>query len=200
MTNVGVSTFGKLREPVLRLSKALRAFGAVSDSGNWLIANTDDSGTSLGQTPMRSPSVFNFYRPGYVPPNTAAAERSLTVPEMQTTHETSVAGYANYMRTVLQSGAGETPAGASRRDIQLQLDTAVAVAAQPAALVSLVNARLFGGAMPTALASQIQSAVESIGVPAPTGSNAASRDTALTNRVRLAIYLSLVSPEFIVQK
>jgi hypothetical protein len=60
-----------VREPVLRLSAFLRAFGFRTDSGEYRVGNTDNPGTQLGQTPMRSPSVFNFYRPGYVPPGTA---------------------------------------------------------------------------------------------------------------------------------
>ncbi|ACB34653.1 Protein of unknown function DUF1800 [Leptothrix cholodnii SP-6] len=194
-------SFGKLREPVLRLSKVLRAFGATSTSSHWLIGNTDDPGTSLGQTPLRSPSVFNFYRPGYVPPNTLAAARSLTVPEMQITHETSVAGYANFMRSVVQNnGVGETPAGASTRDVQLDLSAARAAAHKPDELVALMNSRLFGGAMPAALADQIQAAVESITIPLLTSTNMVAWEAANSNRVRLALYLSVVSPEFIVQK
>jgi uncharacterized protein (DUF1800 family) len=65
---------GKVREPVLRLSAYLRAFDYQSDSGNWRVGNTDSTSGALGQTPLRSPSVFNFYRPGYVPPGTEAAE------------------------------------------------------------------------------------------------------------------------------
>ena len=50
--------FGKVREPVLKLSAVLRAFAATSDRG---VPGgvTDDPATSLSQTPMRSPSVFN---------------------------------------------------------------------------------------------------------------------------------------------
>ena len=83
---------GKLREPVLRLAAYLRAFGATSESGFWRVGNTDSPTTSLGQTPLRAPSVFNFYRPGYVPPGTQAAAAGLVVPEMQNVHETSTAG------------------------------------------------------------------------------------------------------------
>ena len=193
-------SFGKLREPVLRLSKVLRAFDASSTSSKWLIGNTDDPGTSLGQTPLRSPSVFNFYRPGYVPPNSLAAAQALTVPEMQITHETSVAGYANFMRGVVQNGVGETPTGASARDVQMQLGAAMALAAKPAELVALMNTRLFGGAMPIELAGRIQAAVESVTLPTLTASNVTAWENATSNRVRLALYLSVVSPEFIVQK
>ena len=68
---------GKIREPVLRLSALLRGFGYASDSGRYRVGNTDNAGSSLGQTAMRSPSVFNFYRPGYVAPGTQAAAAGL---------------------------------------------------------------------------------------------------------------------------
>ena len=92
------STSGKLREPVLKLSAYLRAFPFTSDSGDYKVGNTDNPGTALGQTPMRSPSVSNFYRPGYVPPGTEAAKAGLAVPEMQLAQETTAAGYVNFMR------------------------------------------------------------------------------------------------------
>ena len=191
---------GRLREPVLRLARMLRAFGAQSVSGTWRIGNTDDPATSLGQTPWRSPSVFNFYRPGYVPPNTRAGALGLTVPEMQISHETSVAGYANHLRGVLQNGAvGDVAPGQTQRDVQLPMDAERFRANQPAALVAWVDARLFGGAMPAALRAEIVAAVESVSLPAPTATNAATRDNALRNRLRLAIYLAMVSPEWLLQ-
>ena len=59
--------------------------------------------------PLRAPSVFNFYRPGYVPPGTAAATRNLAAPEMQIVHETTAAGYVNYIRDTISSGRPSTP-------------------------------------------------------------------------------------------
>jgi len=195
---------GKLREPVLRLTALLRAFGATSDSGKYLIRITDDPGAALGQTPLRSPSVFNFYRPGYVPPGTEAGSLGLTVPEMQITHETTVAGYANYMRGGLQSGFGQRGVDwkATRPDVQLKLDAELALAEKPAELVDRVCARLLGGQANAALKADIQAAVESVTVPAlrSDGSNQSSVDQARSNRVKLAIYLASVSPEFLVQK
>ncbi len=191
---------GRLREPVLRLARLLRAFGARSITGAWRIGNTDDPANSLGQTPWRSPSVFNFYRPGYVPPNTRAGALGLTVPEMQISHETSVAGYANHLRGVLQSGSlGDVPPGQTQRDVQLPLDAELGRAEQSAGLVAWVDARLFGGAMPAALRAEIVAAVDSVSVPALTASNATTRDNALRNRLRLAIYLAMVSPEWLLQ-
>ena len=76
------------------------ASGASSTSGNWTIRNLHSASSSLGQQPWRSPSVFNFYRPGYVPPNTAIATASLVAPEFQLIGETAVAGYTNYMQVL----------------------------------------------------------------------------------------------------
>ena len=109
--------FGKVREPVLRLSQLGALLqGATSASGNWTIRNLDSASTSLGQQPWRSPSVFNFFRPGYVPPNTAIATAGLVAPEFQLIGETSVAGYTNYMQSMIQSGVGHRqPARRARR-------------------------------------------------------------------------------------
>ena len=74
------NTGGKLREPVLRLSAFLRAFPHASDTGRWRVGDTDDTASSLGRTPLRAPSVFNFYRPGYVLPNSLGGRRRLCGP------------------------------------------------------------------------------------------------------------------------
>jgi uncharacterized protein (DUF1800 family) len=203
-TLAGDNRFGKLREPVLRLTAFLRAFGARSDSGKFLVGATDDPGRQLGQSPLRAPSVFNFFRPGYVPPNTQAGGLNLSVPEMQITHETTVAGYANYMRSAVQNGVGWHGANltAARRDVQPDYRDELAVADQSAVLVHRVTGKLITGPVPSALKNEIEAAVRSIPIPAlrSDGRNQRRIDDAKLNRVMLAIYLTLVSPEFIVQK
>src|SRR4029078_6118079 len=62
---------GKLREPVVRFVQWARTVGTMSTNGDYQIYDLSGSDTSLGQSALRSPSVFNFFRPGYVPPNTA---------------------------------------------------------------------------------------------------------------------------------
>lgn len=196
--------FGKLREPVLRLTATLRALGATSDSGRWLISNTDDAATALGQTPLRSSSVFNFFRPGYVAPGTLSGAAGLTTPELQLTHESSVAGYANYMRSGVQTGWGMQglDGKAARRDVQVDLSAEEALADRPDELVDRVANRLMGAAAPTALRGELLTAVQSVAIPAARadGSNAAQIATARRNRALIATFLVLVSPEFIVQK
>jgi uncharacterized protein (DUF1800 family) len=193
---------GKLREPVLKLSAYLRAFGYASESGSWRVGNTDNPGSALGQTPMRSPSVFNFYRPGYVPPGTEAAAASLAAPELQIAHETTAAGYVNYMRDNIAQGVGQWNSSTSRRDLQADFSAEVALAETPAALIERLSTKLMLGAMPVELKAEIQAAIEKMAIPVlnSTGSNQQQVNNAKRARVNAAIFLTVISPEFQVQK
>jgi uncharacterized protein (DUF1800 family) len=182
---------GKLREPVVRLGNWMRAFDAKSISGRYLLGSLDDPLSQLGQTPMRSPSVFNFYRPGYVPPNTSIAAAGLVSPEMQITGETSVVGYLNLMRDVIPNGIGNS------RDIKADYVTELALADTPDKLVDRINLLLLANRMSPTLRSQILAAVNSVAI---SSTNATSAATARKNRVNLAIFLAMASPEYIVQK
>jgi uncharacterized protein (DUF1800 family) len=187
MAKIADPTFGKVREPVLRLAAWMRAFNARSASGNFLLGTTDDAASSLGQSPMRSPSVFNFYRPGYVPPNTAIAAANLVAPEFQIIHEVSVAGYANFMRTTVQSGVGSnTP-----RDIQPDYTAELALANDPDKLIDRINLLLTYGTLSAETRSAMRDAVNSVPITAT---------NARQNRVYLATLFALSAPEFLVQK
>jgi uncharacterized protein (DUF1800 family) len=199
-------TAGKLREPVLRLAAYLRAFPHRSDTGNWRVGNTDNPATSLGQTPLRSPSVFNYYRPGYIAPGTTGAAQALVAPEMQITHETSAAAWVNFMRDNVASGVGATNGTVggvvlNRRDIRPDFTAELALAGDSAALVERVAGRLTYAAG-SELKAEIATAVGSIAIPALNtgGTNQAAIDTAKRSRVNAAILLVLASPEFQVQQ
>lgn len=185
------ASLGKLREPVLRLAAWLRATQANSTSGLYKITNQDDPLSSLGQTPMRSPTVFNFYRPGYVPPNSELANAQLVAPELQITAETSVVGYLNYLRDALPNGTG------SSRDVKGNYASLTPLASDAAVLVDKINLLLMANQMSSGQRSQIINAVNSIAI-STTSTSAA--DTAKLNRVYLSIYLTMASPEYLVQK
>lgn len=198
---------GKLREPVLKLSAFLRAFSFTSDTGNYAIGNTDSAASQLGQTPMRSPSVFNFFRPGYVPPGGVAESAGLTMPELQIASETSASGYVNYMRDNVASGVGAyngTVNGMvfNRRDLQADYSGELAAAADATALVVRMSDKLLYGQMPDSLGALIRGAVEKIVIPTlnATGSNKAAVDSAKRARVNAAVFLTLASPEYQTQK
>jgi uncharacterized protein (DUF1800 family) len=194
-------TSGKVREPVLRLSAYLRAFPHASDTGYWRVGNTDNPATSLGQTPQRAPSVFNFYRPGFVPPGTATAARGLVAPELQIASETSAAGYVNAMRDNISAGVGVgNGAPFNRRDIQPNFAAELALASDAAALVERVTSRLTYGGASTELKNAIAGAVNAITIPAANGSNQTQIDAARRNRVNVALLLTVASPEYVVLK
>jgi len=187
---LGDPSFGKVREPILRAAHWMRAFNARSASGNFLLGVTDDPATSLGQSAMRSPSVFNFYRPGYVPPNTPIAAAGLVAPELQIVHETSVVGYANFMRSAVQSGLGS----GSPRDIQPNYSAELALADNADSLIDRVDLLLTAGMMSADTRLLIRNAVNSVTIPAT------NQTTARQNRVNLAVLFTLSSSDYLVQK
>ena len=171
------ATAGKLREPVTRLTAWARAFGVNSPSNAWAIGDTSNQATRLGQSTGRSPSVFNFFRPGYAPP--AFATAGLVAPEFQITNEQSVVGYINYMYGLVANGAGDTKADYAEF---------TAKAGDSAALVDDVALLLAAGQLSANTVGAIRAAVDSVPM---TANNAA------INRVGIAIMLTLAAPEFL---
>ena len=182
---------GKLREPVVRLVQWMRAFNARSNDGRFLLSTTSDPAAQLGQSPLRSPSVFNFFRPGYIPPNSKSGAIGLVSPEAQITSETSVAGYLNYMRTNISSGVGTSTNGI--RDIQADYSAELALATDPDKLVDRVNLLLAAGRLSTTARNQIRDAVASVVI------STSNPDGDKKNRVYLAVYLTMAAPEYILQ-
>ncbi|WP_334028574.1 DUF1800 domain-containing protein [Alteromonas sp. P256] len=90
--------FGKIREPILRLSHFMRAFSTDMNNPEYVFQLYDTSSLSvLGQHPYRAPSVFNFYRPGYTAPGTLSAQSDLVAPELQIVNASSIPGYINLL-------------------------------------------------------------------------------------------------------
>ena len=176
------TTFGKLREPMLRFVAWARAYGATSPSGAWAVGNTSDPATQLGQSPLRSPSVFNFFRPGYVPPNSALGNAALQAPEFQIANESSVVGYLNFMQRAVAGSVG---------DITPDYTSLLALADNASALLTEINLVLAANQLSVATTTALASAVQSM----PAGT-----DTSRRNRINAALVLVLAAPEFIVQK
>jgi uncharacterized protein (DUF1800 family) len=186
--------FGKVREPIVRMVNWMRAFGATSQTGDWTLPVLSGN-TALGESPMTSPSVFNFYRPGYSPPNTRTGAAGLVAPEFQIVDEVSTAGYLNTMQGAIDVGLGNVVGGV--RDVRASYAAEFALAGDPAALVDRIDLLLLEGRMPGSLRSRILEAVNSVSVPAAAGSG---QNAALTNRVKLAIFMAMASSDYLVQR
>ena len=179
--------WGKLREPVLRLSAWLRAFDAQPGTGGYYtgryaIWNLEDPLDGLAQNPFRAPSVFNWWRPGYAPPG-ELLRRGMTAPEFQITHATTVASYINFLGMVRGFGDGDS-AILPKDDYA----TERALANNPAALLDHLNVLLVAGQMSASTRNTILPAINEI------------PDSNPIDRVRTAVFLTMASPDFIVQK
>lgn len=86
---------GMLRAPILRLTQLLKGMKAETENGTfWNSASFFE--VQAGQHPMGSPTVFNFYKPDYVPDGDFAFE-GLVGPEFQILNSSTSSNYVNYM-------------------------------------------------------------------------------------------------------
>ena len=187
-TGLTSPTFGKVREPVLRFTQWARNFGATSRTGNWTIANLSNPGTSLGQSPLRAPSVFNFYRPGYVPANTAIATNALVAPEFQIVNEVSVAGYINFMVSAIGSTNGVN------NDVKATYTSELAIVTDSSALLNRLSLLIAGNQLTDTTKATIKAALDATTVT--NTSSLADKE----RRVYLATLLVFASPDYLVQK
>jgi uncharacterized protein (DUF1800 family) len=194
--------FGKLREPMVRMVQWGRTFGIASARGSWKMGDTSNPATQLGQSPLRSPSVFNFFRPGYVPPSTALSATLTPAPEFQLVNESSVGGYLNSMQNVIRNGifvnAPDLPQNASNStngyDITAAYTAELALVLDAAALVKRLNLLLCAGQMSAANQTVIVTALNA------TALSATSTDSAKRDRVAAAVLLVMASAEYLIQK
>ena len=189
---------GKVREPILRFVHWARAFDVTElDVNNEiLLLNTSDPTFRLGQHPLRSPSVFNFYRPGFVAPGTESGAAGLTAPELQLVNENTTVGYINFMT--------EFVANTSFR-IDRDRDTYIpeytferSLASDPEALVDHLNTMLMGGRMYDDTRTAIIDAVSAL--PLDPENRADFVDVDTDRRVLLAVLMSVNAPNFIVMR
>jgi uncharacterized protein (DUF1800 family) len=194
-------TFGKLREPMVRFIQWARTFNAQSAAGSWKIFELNNAATQLGQSPLRAPSVFNFFRPGYVPPGTALSASGATAPEFQLLNETSVGGYLNFMQDVIERGINcPTPQlpqasyASSSRDVQASYTRELALVTDARALVNHLCLVLAAGQVSQASRDTMVTALNQRAV------TTSSSTTLKNQRVWAAIFMVMACPEYLIQK
>lgn len=170
---------GKPREPVIRLTNLLRAYGASSPDGKFSIRNAY---ASFNEEAMHSPTVFNFFSPDYQSPGAIAAA-GLKSPELEIMTETTTVATANYLRTAIYSTLGP-----STDRITLNLTNEQTLAADPAKLIDHLDALLLASSMSPEMRNVLVNAINQIPASNP------------TERVKSALYLGVNSPEFSTEK
>jgi uncharacterized protein (DUF1800 family) len=219
-----VDTFGKLREPLLRLTHFWRAMGAVHRCGRNYTAGTvtyhyanqpyryagyvtawgtSDAiyGSGIGQAPLSAPSVFNFFKPSYMPSGEMTTA-GLLGPEFQINTDTLIINSAN-------STAGKAfnldvtdlcDANDDIGEVKINRAQDAALAGNvnggpgdPATrLIDAYNTRFMSGQMSPFMRQVLLNTLNPIGIA--DGSDWRAR------RINRALLLILTSPEYMIQK
>lgn len=177
-------TFGKIREPIVRAVQWGRTFKARSVSGLWKVPNQSDISYGLGQSPLRSPSVFNFFRPGYVPPHTQMAKQNLVAPEFQIHNETSIVGYVNYLSDWIATYFGDS-------DIKPDYSDLLVLASDSQSILDWLNLRLCANQLGSDTIAAIKASIDSVPV------STSSTDQEKLDRIHGAIFMIMISSEYI---
>lgn len=181
--------YGKLREPMLKLVQLWRITAPRSVNGriNLLI----DPSLWYGQAPLRSPSVFNFFRPTFQQPG-EIRDLGLFSPEFQIATDTMLVATPNDLDwRIFYFYVGSTYSYAQDPD-QLLMDYAATLnplANDPGALVDRLNLLLMSGQMSPFMRDAIVTRL-----------NALTNANGGRDRVQHALYLVLNSPEYSIQK
>ena len=176
--------FGKVREPVLRLTALARQFNAECEDG--LFYNNGYTMNYHGQQhPFNAPSVFNFYSPFHSPAGTLA-EHNLVAPELQITTATTVINMVNLIDLGLFHDDRLFSPSEPFTPTNINIDEYVNLADNVDALIDRLDIVMTAGRLDDATRLRIKLGVESIG-------------TDKLDRARHAIYLFAMSPNYVVE-
>ena len=176
---------GHLREPIVRLVALLRAIDAEPRGGRFRFGALGRAGLALGQVPLRSPTVFNFFEPGYALPG-EIAEAGLVSPEFQIATETTVVGGANVHRLLLEAAGLAGQAGPLVVDLSYFLPPQ---APGDDGLLDRVDLLLFGRGMSAETRATLKAALADPAFPRQG-----------QRRVLELLWLASLAPESAVQK
>lgn len=180
--------FGKVREPLLRLTAVLRAWDfqlpAATQYGEIRMGMTNPT-ASYSQRPLGAPTVFNFYEPDYQHPGDIA-DAGLYAPEMQIINEGTTYSISNSLADyTFRYYVGMTSPPTDRPLINVN---ALAGLSTPAAMVDEVNKRMMYGAMSANMRATLISMLNFM--------NGASA----SEKARSLLQITAMSPEFATQR
>ncbi len=183
-TLITTADSGKLSEPMIRLSRLMRAFGKAPSSnppllGRYLMWNAIDE---IGQWPMQAPTVFNFFKPDYSPPGPVLAA-GIVSPEFEITTELTATDTANYLFEGVTNGFYTNTS--SR--ITMDLSPLTQLWSTPDALMTKIEVLILGRPMSASLRTSLMSLHTLHATNANTG-------------IKVMLQLLTASPEFVMEK
>ena len=184
---------GKVREPVINFVHYVRAFRTteIDPNNEFQLSDTRSAADRLAQMPFRAPSVFNFYRPGFVPPGTEAGQQGLTVPEFQIVNDGSAVGYTNFMTRFVFD---ESPGQQNNTTFNPNYTDEILLADDAGALADHLDVLLTGGRMEAATRTDIVETLDAF--PIRDG----SEDDDRLKRVKLAVLITVNAPSYRIQR
>jgi hypothetical protein len=180
--SLGAPEFGRLKEPVHR-AMAIARLGRLDQYTNLLWWTWGEFNSAAFQEPGYSPSVFNFFRPGYQPPG-LLTQYGLVGPAFQITDSYSSISLPNKLWEFTERGLFQW-GGYSLPPDYADL---FPVATDNGALADQVNLLFCGGEMTAGTRKIITDALQTL----PT------YDRLL--RIKLAVYVAATCPEGAVQR
>jgi uncharacterized protein (DUF1800 family) len=199
--------YGKIKEPLLRLSGFMRAFNVAAPNGRYMdsyfgegrfnspqynpsgmIANP---GFLIGQQPLDARTVFNFFSSTYSPPGAMAAA-GLVAPELEITDSNYAIQVPNQLVDLMYRNPAilkEPPAGGPSPFLRVDYSALLPNARNPAALVDQLNLLICANQMTAATRTQIITTLNSFAATATD-----------LERVHTAIQFTVNSPDGALQK
>jgi len=198
--NIDNVNYGRLREPFIRYVQINRAFDAATTSGNYR-NDMYRVQENLEQKPFTSPSVFNFYQNDYQPIG-PVEQAGLVAPEFQINNTQTMTGYINalYEWIIQENIADESDlfSGESNDGYADEISTIDISDEQMYAediylhqMLDRLNLILAHGLISPMAEQTIINAVKQFD---------ANDEDDLEMRTKLAIYLVLTSPEYLIHR
>ena len=186
--------FGKTREPILAIAQLNRVLKASDGKGNVWAGSVGcrvyfNLVTEL-ERPYNAASVFNYYRPTFAPPSGKVAAQKMVAPEMQITDTTSVLDWSRFLQQTLQRG-GTGCGNAAKIQNRFAYDEFWAESTNAEQLADKVLLLLAPGANWSDLRPALIRSINSI--PGVTQANR-------IDRIKIAIMLTMLTPEYRVQR
>ena len=178
---------GKLREPMLRYTQVVKANDIEQYYGRYWNVGYDFM-DQTGQTIFGAPSVFNFFLPEFQPLG-PIADQGLVAPEFQIHNSRTSIGYINQVNrwvvweSVMNSWEHNDPHS------RIVIDELKNLARDPEALVNELDAMYTHGTLSNSTREIIKNTLYQF----VWGDYRA-------DRVRMALYLMLISPDYSIQK
>ena len=178
-------SFGKLKEPVIKIASIWRAFDAKGAFGKLRYSGIN---ADFLQNPYSAPSVFNFYSANYKPPGPIGNEGKLA-PEAQILNDTTILRAADRLFDYAHAVPLGVANNSNQHAILLNLEAEKALANDVPALIDHLAGKLLAGS----LSDSLRSTLLELGEATPMTGNG-------EQRVRELLYVLFISPEFSVQR